>query len=100
MPHVELKECPIPHGTHLEPCPVCGSDAELWQWSESLDSTTKKFVRCANYEAFGPQEREVNEGCLLFMPPHEFYRATVHEATRYWNEYALALPSLRQRNSK
>jgi hypothetical protein len=96
MSHTESNEFPIPHESHLEACPVCGSDAELWQFSKSLDSPTTKFVRCANYGGFGPQDRDVSEGCLLFMPPREFYKATMHEAAQYWNEYALALTALRR----
>ena len=96
MSHIDFKELPIPRESHLDLCPVCGSDAELWQHSESVESPTRKFVRCTNYGGFGPQDREVYEGCLLSMPPHEFYKATVHEAVKYWNQYALALTALRK----
>jgi hypothetical protein len=95
MPHAEYTKLPIPSGAHLEPCPVCGSQAELLQHSESETAPTRKVVWCSNYDGFGPQDREVYEGCLLFMPPHEFYKATIHEAVQYWNEYALALTALR-----
>lgn len=96
MSHTDVKELQIPSESHLESCPVCGSDAELWQYSESMESPTSKFARCTNYVGFGPQYREAYEGCLLFMPPREFYKATVHEAVKYWNEYALALTALRK----
>lgn len=96
MSHIEFKELQIPRESHLEPCPVCGSEAELWQHSESMESLTRKFVRCTNYDGFGPQAHEVFEGCLLCMPPHEFYKPTVHEAVNYWNEYALALKAQRK----
>jgi hypothetical protein len=96
MPHIDFKKLPIPHESHLELCPVCGSGAELWQYSDSVESPTRKLVRCTNYDGFGPQVREVFEGCLLCLPPHEFYKATVHEAVTYWNEYALALAALRK----
>lgn len=95
MSHTEYKELEVPHESHLERCPVCGSDAELWQYSESMESVARKFVRCTHYDGFGPQYREAYEACLLFMPPREFYKATMHEAVNYWNEYALALIALR-----
>ncbi len=98
MSHTEFKKLAIPHESHLELCPVCGSVAELWQHSESMESATRKFVRCTNYDGFGPQYREAYEGCLLCMPTSEFYKATIHEAVNYWNEYALALTA--QRNGR
>lgn len=95
MSHAEFKPLPIPDESHLEPCPVCGSDAELWQHSESVESRTRKFVRCTNYDGFGPQDLDVFQGYLLSLPPHEFYNATVHEAVQYWNAYAVALTARR-----
>ena len=35
-------------------------------------------------------------GCLLYLPPQPFYRATIREAVRYWNDYAKALEKLRR----
>ena len=96
MQHLEYKRLPIPVGAQLEPCPVCGSAAELLQHSESEAAPTRKAVWCTNGDGFGPQDREVYEGCLLYMPPHEFYKATIHEAVQYWNEYASALKALRR----
>ena len=98
MSHTEFKKLVIPHESHLALCAVCGSVAELWQHSESMKSATSKFVRCTNYDGFGPQYREAYEGCLLCMPTSEFYKATIHEAVNYWNEYALALTA--QRNGR
>ncbi len=95
MPHIDFKKLPIPEKAHLERCPVCGHSAELWQHSDSVESPTRKFVRCTKYDGFGPQERGVFEGCLLCLPPREFYKETIHEAVNYWNEYALALLALR-----
>lgn len=101
MLHQEFKKVAIPDGARLESCPVCGSDAELMQHSESDTAPTRRVVWCTNGDGFGPQDREVFEGCLLCLPPHEFYKATIHEAVQYWNEYAQALTALRHdRNSQ
>ena len=93
------KRLPTPEGSTLEPCPICGSAVELWQYAETETSPTTKSVMCSNGERFGPQDGLVNEGCLLFMPPDNFYRATTREAVKYWNEYAKALGSLRRKNN-
>jgi len=54
---------------------------------------------CSNGEKFGPQDGLTNEGCLLYMPPQDFYRGRIVEAVKYWNEYAKALNAQRrQRN--
>jgi len=71
-----------PAGTSLEACPVCGSDAVGYQYQK---------------EAFGPQIAAPTEGCLLYMPPDDFYRATIREATKYWNEYAKSLEAFRRK---
>lgn len=73
------------------PCPVCGSRAQVWQFAENEYDPVQRVVMCENGEAFGPQDGLTNEGCLLFMPPDQFYRATAREAVNYWNQYAVAL---------
>ena len=78
---------------NLELCPCCGSVAQLWQYSESATAPTSKAICCANGDKFGPQDGMANEGCLLYMPPENFYRATIREAVNFWNEYAKALTS-------
>lgn len=75
----------------LERCPVCASAAELWRYSKSETAPSTPVAMCSNGEAFGPQDGIANEGCLLFMPPDEFYKATIREAVKYWNEYAKVL---------
>lgn len=89
--HDEYKKLDTPEG--LEVCPCCGSVAELWKYSKSVSAPTSKAICCTNGEKFGPQDGMVNEGCLLYMPPDGFYRATVRDAVKYWNEYAKALTS-------
>jgi hypothetical protein len=80
-------------------CPVCGSGASVWKHSNSFADESMpvtKAVMCDNGDPFGPQrESATNAGCLLFMPPSEFYRARISEAVKYWNEYAAALTALR-----
>ncbi len=85
------KQLDTPDG--LELCPCCGSAAQLWQYSESATAPTSKVICCENGEKFGPQDGMANEGCLLYMPPENFYRATIREAMKFWNEYAKALTS-------
>lgn len=96
MTYEEYKMIDTPEGVHLEPCPVCAAKAELWRRSESNDSPTETAVCCANGEGFGPQSGIASEGCLLYMPPDDFYRGTIREAVKYWNEYARTLESQRR----
>ena len=91
MSHEAFKKLDTPEGTHLEPCPVCASSPELWRRSDSPSSPTETAVCCCNGDAIGPQDGEVNKGCLLYMPPDDFYRPTIRDAVKYWNEYAKAL---------
>lgn len=89
-----------PNGwTPLEPCPVCGSEAALWQYSESETTPRRLLVCCTHGDAIGPQDGLTNEGCLLYMPPDNFYRETIRDAVRYWNEFAKALSTLRRANN-
>jgi hypothetical protein len=76
---------------------VCGADAELWQYSKDFkDGPIEKVVMCSNGERFGPQDGAVNEGCLLYMPPQDFYRGRIVEAVKFWNEYANVLNAQRR----
>lgn len=93
----EYKKTELPAKTHLEPCPVCGAKAELWQYSADFENgPIDKVVMCTNGERFGPQEGLVNEGCLLYMPPPDFYRGRIVEAIQFWNNYAKALTAQRR----
>lgn len=64
----------------LEPCPFCGSAAELWEYSPSEDHH-QKVVMCSNN---GDEDADTEE-CPMFMPPDGFYRATKSEARDIWN---------------
>ena len=93
MDSTNLYDCykKIEADTHIELCPVCASVGEVWRYSESDDSPTTTAVMCSNGERFGPQDGMIYEGCLLYMPPENFYRGTIREAVKYWNEYAAHL---------
>ena len=91
------KRAEMPVGAYLAPCPVCGADAELWQYSQDFkNGPIDKVVMCTNGERFGPQDGAVNEGCLLYMPPQDFYRGRIVEAVKFWNEYANVLNAQRR----
>lgn len=76
-------------------CPVCGDRPSLWQFIEK-GSTASKVVMCNNgAELWEGQGGLASEGCLLYMPPQDFYRATKREAIAHWNRYADALTKLR-----
>lgn len=89
--HDEYKKIDTPDSVQLVPCPVCCAPAEIWRRSDSPSSPTETAVCCSNGEQIGPQDGEVNNGCLLYMPPDSFYRGTIREAVKYWTEYAKAL---------
>lgn len=91
------KKAELPAGLHAEPCPVCGADAEFWQYSEDFkNGPIDKLIMCSNGDRFGPQDGVANEGCLLYMPPQDFYRGRVAEAVKFWNQYAKALNAQRR----
>lgn len=91
----QIASAPPNGGPVLEPCPVCGSEAALCQYSESETAPRKLLVFCTHGDAIGPQDGLTNEGCLLYMPPDNFYRETIRDAVRYWNEFSKALVALR-----
>lgn len=91
----ELYRPVMPAPEAIAACPVCGAEAAAWSYSATPAAPMQRVVMCSNGEAFGPQEGFANEGCLLYMPPDDFYKATIREAARFWNEYAAALIALR-----
>ena len=95
------KKADLPAGMHVEPCPVCRADAELWQYSTDFkNGPIDKVVMCSNGDRFWPQDGAMNEGCLLYMPPPDFYRGRIVEAVTFWNEYAKALNAQRREREK
>lgn len=98
MANEEYKKAELPAG--VETCPVCGADVELWHHSKDFENgPISKVVMCTNGETFGPQDGIANEGCLLYMPPDGFYKATAREAVKYWNEYAKAILAQRRKRN-
>lgn len=88
----------LPDGKHLERCPVCGSGAALYLYGDpKSDTPCGKVVCCTNNVKFGPQEGIASEGCLLFLPPLEFYHHRKISAIEYWNAYSIALVELRSK---
>lgn len=79
----------------IERCPVCGSQAKLWQYSTSPTAPRQLVVMCEHGEPIGPQDGIKNEGCLLYMPPEGFYQERIASAVRYWNDFARALTAMR-----
>ena len=95
------KKSMLPRGSKLEPCPVCGANAEIWKYSEDFANYPIQWViACNNSRPIGAQAEFDNPGCLLFMPPKEFYRSRAVEAVNYWNEFANALKALRSDSNK
>lgn len=79
----------------IEPCPCCGSSARVWEF---VGATVQRVVMCDHEGDIGPRDSLVYEGCLLQMPPDDFYRGTGRDAVRYWNEYAKALTATQRAN--
>jgi hypothetical protein len=95
--HDDYKRLEFPPGLALQPCPVCAAEVELWQYSASPSAPTTKTVTCSRGEPFGPQCSEaIRAGCLLFMPPDDFYQPTIREAVKFWNDYAVALSRIQR----
>ncbi len=93
----EYTHLDTPSGTHLEPCPCCGSTPRIWQYIDDAGDATK-VVMCSFGDSIGPQNDELSNGCPLHSPCMEAYRATVQEAVKYWNEFAKALIAIQRRN--
>lgn len=91
----QIASIPPDGGPVLHRCPVCGAEAELWQYSTSPTSPRQLVVMCSHGEPIGPQDGITNEGCLLYMPPQGFYQARIADAVRYWNDFAKALVAMR-----
>jgi hypothetical protein len=79
----------------MEPCPVCGSKAELWRFSEDKDEPVSHVVMCSHDGAIGQRDTVVLDGCLLVMPPDDFYQPRQAQAINYWNDYAIDLNRIR-----
>lgn len=84
----------------MSECPCCGSKEELWQFIDEDCQSAYRLVACPNSKPIGPQSGLATVGCLLYLPPQDFYRPTVREAVKYWNEFATALKAQRMKNER
>ncbi|WP_295378457.1 hypothetical protein [uncultured Pseudacidovorax sp.] len=90
----------MPNGTHIEQCPVCAAGPEVWQYIPKEGENAQKVVMCSTGEDIGPHDALADGGCPMYMPPNSFYRPTIREAVKHWNEYAQALCALRRKNAQ
>lgn len=79
----------------IEACPVCGSPANLWRFSEDMNSPISHVVMCSHDGAIGQRGAIAVDGCLLVMPPDDFYQPRQVQAINYWNDYAIAIKALK-----
>jgi len=94
----EYKLMEPPPAEPLEACPCCGSSARVWEYVEKTGGPVVRVAMCDHEGSIGPRDALVYEGCLLQMPPDDFYRGTGRDAVRYWNEYAKALTAAQRAN--
>ena len=87
-------------GRSMEPCPCCGSDVELWEFQAKPGAACTKVVMCMHSDPIGAQQGLAVDGCPMYMPSDDFYRATQREAVTYWNDFAKALVALREKHRK
>ena len=87
-----------PPAEPIEACPCCGSSARVWEYVDKPGAVVERVVMCDQSGDIGPRDSLMYEGCLLQMPPQDFYRGTGREAVRYWNEYAKALTAAQRAN--
>lgn len=64
----------------LEPCPFCGSAAEMWEYSPH-DGCHQKVVMC---NKAGDESKGIDE-CPMYMPSDGFCAATKNQAREIWN---------------
>lgn len=94
----EYKLMEPPPAEPLEACPCCGSSARVWEYVEKNGGPVVRVAMCDHEGSIGPRDALVYEGCLLQMPPDDFYRGTGRDAARYWNDYAKALTAAQRAN--
>lgn len=87
-----------PPSEPVQPCPCCSSSATVWQYIDKPGGPVERVVMCDHQEDIVPRDSVAYSGCLLAMPPQDFYKATGREAVRYWNDYAKALTELARAN--
>jgi hypothetical protein len=71
----------------------------MWRYSEKPTDIIQHVAMCSHNEKIGSRDGLVNEGCLLSMPPDDFYKPTIREASSYWNDFAAGVLALRKERS-
>lgn len=99
MSHEMYTQLDAPDGKVIAECPCCSADGVLYQYQKHKDGPATKVVMCANGDRIGPQSGIAGEGCPLYMPGDEHYRATIREAIAYWNDYSRALRAIRRKKN-
>ena len=79
-------------------CPVCGSGAMVYEYVESEGTSVQRVVMCERGD-LPPRDTLKESGCLLFMPPDDFYHGRGADAVKYWNEHARAVLAIRKENA-
>ena len=77
-----------PPAEPVEACPCCGSSARVWVYAEDPTMPVTRVVMCDHSGSIGPRDALVYEGCLLQMPPDDFYRETGREAVQLFRRLA------------
>ena len=91
---------PLPDGLRSPMrCAVCGGPASVWRYTKEPGDPFTVAVMCDQGERIGPQSGITNEGCPLYMPPDDFYRATCREAIAFWDEFSVSLVALLAKNA-
>jgi hypothetical protein len=86
----------LPAQYHVVRCAVCGSMPELWEHKE-IGGTWSKTLMCPNNESVcSTVEQIIDEGCPMFMPGRDFYKATRREAIDFWNKWNEAMTAQRR----
>lgn len=67
--------------TGLNPCPVCGSPAEMWQ--RKHEDQFHKVIVCPNNG-----KKDSDYQCPCYFPPECYYHATRREAVAYWQKHS------------
>lgn len=96
----ELYEClldaaALPSHYQVEKCCICGSTPSPWQFREA-GGVFSKVVMCPNGDPVVEHPtNNADDGCLMYMPPREFYQPTRREAINFWNQWHGAMTKQR-----
>lgn len=95
-PFTLIRSTEVCRETGIHSCPVCSAGVELYSHKRESGDSFEWVVMCSRSENFDPQSDLMKEtGCLLYLPPKDFYNATESEAINYWNDWHKAVKDLR-----